>query len=72
MSEKGSDSDATRPELRGEAAWKAHKDRIAARNDAVRKAGKQQREEREREAEAARRAREHRTDAELRRQFEQS
>jgi hypothetical protein len=47
------------PQLRGEAAWKAHKARISASNDAARKAGRAEREHREL-AEAARRLAEER------------
>jgi hypothetical protein len=45
---------------RGEAAWKEHRERIAARNDAVRKEGKARREASEREKDQARRDRERR------------
>jgi hypothetical protein len=38
-----------------EAAWKAERERIAARNDATRKAGKKERETNEREREERRR-----------------
>ena len=38
-----------------EAAWKAEKERIAARNDETRKAGKKERETHEREREERRR-----------------
>ena len=38
-----------------EAAWKAEKERIALRNEAVQKAGKKERETQEREREARRR-----------------
>jgi hypothetical protein len=38
-----------------EAAWKADKERIAARNDETRKAGKKERETQEREREERRR-----------------
>jgi hypothetical protein len=44
-------------EARGERAWKEATDRIASRNDAVQKAGKQEREAYERAREDARRAR---------------
>jgi hypothetical protein len=40
---------------RGEAAWKAHKERIAERNDQARKAGKQERKAIERERSERRR-----------------
>jgi hypothetical protein len=42
-------------EARGERAWKEATDRIASRNDAAQKAGKQEREAYERSREAARR-----------------
>jgi hypothetical protein len=58
------------PAQRGEAGWKAHKDRIAARNDAARKAGRAEREEREQAAVAKRRAEERRVDAQLQRSHE--
>jgi len=41
--------------LMSEAAWKAEKERIAARNDETRKAGKKERETHEREREERRR-----------------
>ena len=39
-SETEPQQEAKAPQLRGEAGWKAHKDRIKARNDAARTAGK--------------------------------
>jgi hypothetical protein len=45
---------------RGEAAWKEERERIAARNEQARKAGKQRRETYEREREEARRRAERR------------
>jgi hypothetical protein len=48
---------------RGDAAWKEAKERVAARNDEVRKSGKREREEHERTREDARRAAELRRDA---------
>jgi hypothetical protein len=42
----------------GEAAWKAHLERIAARNDRARKEGRARREADEREKDQARRERE--------------
>jgi hypothetical protein len=45
---------------RGEAAWKEEKERIAARNDQARKAGKRRRETYEREREDLRRRAERR------------
>jgi hypothetical protein len=60
------------PQLRGEAGWKAHKDRIKARNDAARAAGKAERTARENAATAKRRADEDRIDAALVRAHESS
>jgi hypothetical protein len=48
---------------RGEAAWRETRDAVAARNDAVRKSGKQQREADERAREDARIAAERRRHA---------
>jgi hypothetical protein len=53
------------PKPRGEAGWKAHKDRISARNDAARAAGKAQRAAREQAEIAKRAADERRIDADL-------
>ena len=50
---------------RGEAAWKAAKDRVAERNTAARKAGMQQRQEQERRANDRRRAADVRESADL-------
>jgi hypothetical protein len=50
---------------RGEAAWKEHRDRIAARNDQARKEGRARREAAEREKNEARRDRERRQMATL-------
>ena len=50
---------------RGETAWKETRQRIAARNDAARKQGKQRRESYEGSREDARRAAEARHHAEL-------
>jgi hypothetical protein len=58
------------PQPRGEAGWKAHKDRIAARNDAARKAGRAEREKRELAAMAKRRTEERRVDEQLLRSHE--
>lgn len=44
-------------EARGERAWKEATDRVASRNDAAQKAGKQEREEYERAREDAKRTR---------------
>jgi hypothetical protein len=49
---------------RGEAAWKEEKDRIAERNDAARKAGRQRRDAKDRLAAEARRAAQRREMAE--------
>jgi hypothetical protein len=62
--------EGTQPAVRGEAAWKAHLQRVAARNDEVRKAGKEQRQERERLEQARRNAQERRVDTELARTYE--
>ena len=51
---------------RGEAAWKEHRQRIAERNERVRKEGKARREAGDREKNDARRARERRELASLR------
>jgi len=50
---------------RGEAAWQAHLERVAARNDRARKAGRARREADERERHRARRERERRQMAAL-------
>jgi len=50
---------------RGEAAWKEHMQRIAARNERARKEGKARREAEERERDRARRERERREMAAL-------
>ena len=50
---------------RGDAAWKEHMERIAARNDRVRKEGKARREAGERKKDKARRERERREIAAL-------
>jgi hypothetical protein len=50
---------------RGEAAWKAAKDRVAERNEQARKAGKQRREAYERQRHEARQAHERRQMAEV-------
>jgi hypothetical protein len=44
MSDQTASVDTAQPAKRGEAAWKAEKDRIAARNQEARKAGKQERQ----------------------------
>jgi hypothetical protein len=53
--EDGQQADKT-PAKRGEAAWKADRERIAARNDEARKAGKQRRDDYERQRAEARQA----------------
>jgi hypothetical protein len=58
------------PAPRGDAAWKAHLDRVAARNAQTRAAGKQQRQEKERLEQARRAAQERKVDNELSRAFE--
>jgi hypothetical protein len=70
MSEEGNDTGATPQRPRGEAAWKAHLAAVAARNDQARTAGKKQRQDKEREAEAMRSAQERRVDNELTRKHE--
>jgi hypothetical protein len=72
MSDAGNDAAAGEPRPRGEAAWKAHLARVAARNDAVRSAGRKQRQEQEREAEILRYSQERRMDNELTQKFEGS
>jgi hypothetical protein len=72
MSDAGNDAGTGEPRLRGEAAWKAHLARVAARNDAVRSAGRKQRQEQERQAEILRNTQERRMDNELTRKFEGS
>ena len=58
------------PQRRAESGWQAHKDRIAARNDAARKAGLAECEKRELAAMAKRRAEERRVDEQLLRSHE--
>jgi len=72
MSDAGNETGAPKPPLRGEAAWKAHLARVAARNDTARTEGKRQRLEKEREEQALRNAQDRRMDNELTRKFEQS
>ena len=59
------DQSAPDPAKRGQAAWKEAKARIADRNDAVRKEGKQRREAYQREKEHRRVAQEHREQVNL-------
>jgi hypothetical protein len=65
-----SGSETPRPAPRGDAAWKAHLERVSARNAEARKVGKQQRQEKERLEQARRSALERRVDSELARSFE--
>ena len=51
-----SDKDENQPRRNGEAAWKAHKESVAERNEAVSKAGREQRANYERGQAEARRA----------------
>jgi hypothetical protein len=57
------DQGSTSPAPRGEAAWKAAKDRVEQRNAEARKAGKQRRETYERQREEHRRGAEGREEA---------
>jgi hypothetical protein len=59
VTDQGQD-DRVGTSARGEAAWKEEKERIAARNEQARKAGRQRRESYEREREQARREAERR------------
>jgi hypothetical protein len=59
------------PAPRGDAAWKAHLERVATRNAEARRLGKQQRQEKERVEMARRSAMERRVDTELARTFEE-
>jgi hypothetical protein len=56
VSDGQENQDGRRSSARGEAAWKAATEAVAARNAAARKAGKQRREAYERERDEARRA----------------
>jgi hypothetical protein len=58
-------SDTDTPAPRGDAAWKAHLERVSARNAQARAAGKLQRQERERLEMARRSDQERRMDNEL-------
>jgi hypothetical protein len=60
------DNSAPGPAKRGQAAWKAAKARIADRNDAVRKEGKERRAAYQREKEHRRVAQEQREQVDLR------
>jgi hypothetical protein len=65
MSDQAQDPQDGPAPKRGEAAWKEAKERIAQRNEAARKAGKQRRGTYERQREDARRAAENRRTATL-------
>ena len=58
MSEPSDQAQPEAPQKRGEAAWKAQKESIAARNDKTRRAGRQAREARENQEAQKRRAEE--------------
>ena len=60
-----SDQTDDAPRKRGDAQWRSERDGIAARNDAARKAGKQERQNNERRAESTRRAADMRERAEM-------
>jgi hypothetical protein len=70
MSDPAPDPDAERAKPRGEAAWKAHLQAIAERNDRARATGKKERREREEHAASQRLAQELRMDAELARKHD--
>jgi hypothetical protein len=65
VSDKAEPQQEGPPSKRGEAAWKENRDRIAERNDAARKAGKQRRETYEQARAEARRAADARRRTEL-------
>jgi hypothetical protein len=65
MSEQAGDQQAEPTGKRGDAAWKAERERVAARNDSARKAGRQQRQADELTAARRRRAADLREAAEL-------
>ena len=54
MTDSAEDQGAGRAPLRGEAAWKAEKESVAARNARARRAGKEQRQAHELESARAR------------------
>jgi hypothetical protein len=58
MSDEADHREEQAPSRRGEAAWKAERERVAERNAQVKKAGKQERQAYERQKDEARRARE--------------
>ncbi|HEY2603568.1 MAG TPA: hypothetical protein VGI67_18570 [Thermoleophilaceae bacterium] len=68
MTDTGNEAEP-KPKARGEAAWKAHKEAIAAHNDRARAEGKRQREERERRESDQRKSVERREDAEFARRL---
>jgi hypothetical protein len=69
MSDRPEDPPERTAQGRGEAAWKAAKADIAARNDAARKAGRAARHATEQRAAAGRKAAERLERADLRRRF---
>ena len=60
-----SGQETPRPEPRGEAAWRAQLERVAARNAEARRVGKQQRQEKERLEQVRRNEQERRMDDQL-------
>jgi hypothetical protein len=70
MSDAAQEPNAEGAKPRGEVAWKAHLQEIAARNERVRAAGRRERREREERAATRRMADELRTDAELARKLD--
>ena len=56
MTDETKDGETPQPAKRGDAAWRAERDRIDARNDAARKAGKQRRADYERVKDESRRS----------------
>jgi hypothetical protein len=65
MNDEPGDREERTTTARGEAAWKAAKERVAERNEQARKSGKQRREAFERQRAEARAAAERRQMAEL-------
>jgi hypothetical protein len=61
------DHEGPRSSARGEAAWKENMERVAARNQAARKAGKERRAAYERQRDEARHAAERRRHSDLKR-----
>jgi hypothetical protein len=68
MTEPNESQASEKPRARGEAAWKAEKDRIAARNQAVQKAGRAQRKVHDERLQEQRRTADLRDIADVRRQ----